>query len=940
MNRDTQETSSALQGADSSIPEEGLQENRARVRRRPGTRLQTAPRRPEPSEPSRGPSAPASPAPAQWNGARAILPPRPAGQQVGYAPGRMSEGETRQIPRQEEVRRDLNTREARAYLERRKQPIRDEEPPRREPPIPRTNPVLPLVVILLLVAGFVLVGLLALRGLKDGDPAQRPEPARVQSFIATLSEDAVAPTDITVSVNTVKEVTDLRLTDGSGQEVRTEKLKADNAEGTSWILTMHVENGYEDTLTLETRRDDEDWQKTDRTLEVIVHSPLPTAELPSPAETVTPEISLSDASLPPEVETWVTSAPEEASSSSDDLEAGEAPATEPESLETAEARDGEEPETTEAAEDWDGEEPETADIGEDSEQSDPENQENPEVREAGTLRTVEPTSTPAPETREEPTATPPLTAEAAPEANPDLIVQTDIYTSGKKKEKEYSRPAKELIHMPVASEYTRQNMGVLTFRGDNFRRNAAAGSLSAAPTGLEVAWSVEAGSARGVNQTYYGYGWPGQPAIVKWSRQVRAASNLYESKLDKANLKEVIIAGLDGAIRFLDLEDGSLTRNSIKLGYPMRGTPSLHPLGEPFMSVGQFARKMKAKTGKIGLRQYNLYTQKELKLLDGLDGKLNRPLNDVGSFNTSALVDRTSDTLITVGTNGMLYLEALNSAFDWQMGVLSISPSVTVMTSRARNQRSKAVYAVESSLAAYDRYVYYADMGGVLRCVDTNILTPVWAVETGDAVMAAIALDLTEDRQLNLYTANMLTNRKKGDGQIQIRRLDALSGREAWCTDVGVYKGKKDQQDVGAKASPVIGENALSQAVYFTVTGLSEEGRHQLGLPDTAVSALLSLDRDTGAILWAFGMESRSESSPVAVYDGEGNGWLIQCEENGTVHLLEGLSGSETASLKLEAEIEASPAVYNGRIVLGTTGRGTSFVYAIDLRTDGTERKE
>lgn len=37
---------------------------------------------------------------------------------------------------------------------------------------------------------------------------------------------------------------------------------------------------------------------------------------------------------------------------------------------------------------------------------------------------------------------------------------------------------------------------------------------------------------------------------------------------------------------------------------------------------------MKVKTGKIGLRQYNLYTLKELKLIDGLDGKYHRPLND------------------------------------------------------------------------------------------------------------------------------------------------------------------------------------------------------------------------------------------------------------------------------------------------------------------------
>ena len=487
--------------------------------------------------------------------------------------------------------------------------------------------------------------------------------------------------------------------------------------------------------------------------------------------------------------------------------------------------------------------------------------------------------------------------------------------------------------MPEASLYTAGKMGVLTFRGDNFRRNAAVGPLEAEPTGLKIKWEVEGGSSRGVNQTFYGYGWPGQPAIVKWSKQVRTASNLYETKQEKELLKEVIIAGQDGNIRFLDLDDGSITRNSIKLGYPMNGTPSLHTLGEPYMSVGQFARKMKVKTGRIGLRTYNLYNQKELKLIDGSDTKHRRPLNNAGNFETSALYDRTSDTMITAGNNGMLYLEALNSEFDWKVGVLKVNLSETTMTSKAKGQKSTALMAVESSLAAYDKYVFYADMGGVLRCVDTDTLHPVWAAATGDAVMAAVALDLTESRELNLYTANMYANRKKGKGEIQIRRYDALSGKEAWCTDIGVVKGKKEKADVGAKASPVIGEEKLKDLVFFTVTGLSEEGCDQLGVPGESKSALIALDKDTGKVQWAMGMESRTVSSPVAVYDKNGDGWIIQCAQDGNIYMVEGLSGAKTASLKLEAEVIASPAVYNNIMVIGTTGKGTSFIYGIEIRT-------
>jgi outer membrane protein assembly factor BamB len=255
------------------------------------------------------------------------------------------------------------------------------------------------------------------------------------------------------------------------------------------------------------------------------------------------------------------------------------------------------------------------------------------------------------------------------------------------------------------------------------------------------------------------------------------------------------------------------------------------------------------------------------------------------------------------------------------------------MTSKAKGQKSTALIAVESSLAAYDKYVFYADMGGVLRCVDTDTLHPVWAAATGDAVMAAVALDLTESRELNLYTANMYANRKKGKGEIQIRRYDALSGKEAWCTDIGVVKGKKEKADVGAKASPVIGEEKLKDLVFFTVTGLSEEGCDQLGVPGESKSALIALDKDTGKVQWAMGMESRTVSSPVAVYDKNGDGWIIQCAQDGNIYMVEGLSGAKTASLKLEAEVIASPAVYNNIMVIGTTGKGTSFIYGIEIRT-------
>ena len=834
----------------------------------------------------------------------------------------------------------MYSRDAKAYLEKRSQPFRTENAKEKVQDRPE-HKLLRIIVALLVVIGIIITGVLIFRDRANQKNNPVREAPRVINFIPVdETEGRTAPVDLAFTVLTEKDVSGIRLRGENDEDLDTEAASTDNSDGTKiWTMKMHVETGRNGTAILQVRRADEDkWYDTNSTVELEIQGPLDLLT-PKPEEVAEPD--------PVEYD-------------DDDYYDEDAERAKEEGAE--EGANGEAYPEAESDENPNIEaEGVTADIWAENVEGDPDNETEGEGERyddlpTGELRTPEPTPTVAPPTPV-PTETPPLTAQAAPEADPGLISSTTVYTSATKKVKNYSRPAKELIRMPEADEYTTKQLGVMTFRGDNFRRNAAVGTLSAAPTGLKEKWHAESGSSRGTNQTYYGYGWTGQPVIARWSTQVREGSNLFEKKINTKALKEVIIAGMDGNIRFLDLADGELTRNSIKLGYPMRGTPTLHTGGYPFMSVGQFARKMKVKTGKIGLRQYNLYSQKEQKLLDGLDGKYHRPLNDVGSFETSALIDRTSDTLIAAGSNGMLYLESLNSSFDYNAKVLTIDPSITVMNYKVKGQKSTALLAIESSPAVYDKYVYMANMGGVLMCIDTDTLKPVWAVNTGDSVMAAVAMDMqirenaqetpvpadtgdeddpkdkapADNRELSLYTANMLNNRKKGDSDIQIRRYDALSGKEIWKTSVGVTKGKKDKDDVGAKASPVIGQHELNNLVYFTVTGLSDEGRQELGLSGEMPAVLIALEKASGKIVWSYGLSSRSESSPIAVYDEKGNGWIIQCEQNGTIHLLEGLTGSVVDTMQLNAEIEASPAAYGSTVVIGTTGKNTSFVYGIEL---------
>ena len=908
-----------VQGADSRVPAEARLMSAApygtaggAVRSRPGTRPMTAARRPEGASPVR-----AYPPVRETyrggnrteNGQDTISHPleeMTSRVHVGYAPGRMSERnqapETVQTP--ENDRMQARVREYPEYSYAASRPARQESTGPAGAEQRRITP-LHILVTILVIAGLALTALLVLpagSGLREKAAAaiqgllggEKQEDSGITGFNVFGDQGLTAPADVTFSITANKNVRDVRLVDESGESPDIIATGENNADENIWTLRMHVENGYEGELRLQVLRSEEaGWQDTEFNTEVLVLTP-------AFAEPTDPE------------------------------ESGTQPEANPETGETAEPEGltGEPDGRTEGPMLPEGADADGVPDGTD-EPEQPEETGEPEVEATETPAPTEtPEPTPEPTATPEPTPTPALTAEADEKAAPGLIATTVVY-NGSKKVKEFSRAAKEVIRMPAGWDYVKKvQMGVLTFRGNAFRTNGAVGTVESADT-LQQIWEVQTGSVRGSSQTYYGTEWTGQPAIVQWSRQVRELSNIDESKRSVKSLKEVIVAGADGNIRFLDLEDGNMTRNSIKLGYPMRGTPSVHPGGFPYMNVGQYARKMKVKTGKIGLRQYNLYTQKELTLVDGLDGTMHRAYNDAGSFETSALIDRTSDCVVTAGTNGMLYLINLNSEFDYLVGSYKSKPSTIVMISKTKGQKNVRT-AVESSIAMYDKYVYYADMDGILRCVDTDHLAPVWAVNTGDAVMAAVALDMPADEQLDLYTANMLVNRKRGSAQI--RRYDALSGKEIWCTEIGVAKDSKGKTDSGCKASPVIGENRLDGLVYFTVTGLNDDGRAKLNVKGDAKAALAALDKETGKIVWAYGLSDRSVSSPIAVYDGDGNGRIIQCAWDGSIIMVDGLTGELAAQITVEGNIEASPAAYNDIMVVGTTGKDTEHIYGIRIR--------
>ena len=67
-------------------------------------------------------------------------------------------------------------------------------------------------------------------------------------------------------------------------------------------------------------------------------------------------------------------------------------------------------------------------------------------------------------------------------------------------------------------------------------------------------------------------------------------------------------------------------------------------------------------------------------------------------------------------------------------------------------------------------------------------------------------------------------------------------------------------------------------------------------------------------------MDYYTWSSPVALYTDEGEAYIILCDSVGNFSLLDGTTGETLSTMNLGSNIEASPAVFEDMVVIGTRG--------------------
>lgn len=484
----------------------------------------------------------------------------------------------------------------------------------------------------------------------------------------------------------------------------------------------------------------------------------------------------------------------------------------------------------------------------------------------------------------------------------------------------------EPIDFLEGDQYTELE-GVITFRGNNFRDSAAYGTVSW--TGqAEEPWTFSVGSMakKSGSGSWTGCGWTGQPLIVKWPEETKRVMNLYDSAKNDPDLVEVIYATMDGHIYFLDLYTGEKTRDPINVGYPFKGAGALDPRGYPLMYVGSGDDSTAGDSRAFIISLINGNVLYEFGVEDGF------ALRDLSYFDSSALVDAETDTLIYPGESGILYTIKLNTQYDPNAGTISINPQTVKWRYKgARSLSTDTVdgsqgwwLGIEDSAIIWRGHAIFTDNGGHMICLDLNTMKAVWVQDTLDDTNCTPVLSLEgPDNHPYVYTSTSFHPNwrasENSTAPIPIWKIDAVTGQIVAQNDTYHCQtiAQPTQVSGGVQGTLAIGKNDLEGLIFVPVA-----------MTDGTRGKLVALNTSDMSIKWECDFAGYPWSSPVAVYDESGKGYLVQCNKTGYIHLIDGQTGEILNEMSLGSNVEASPAVYNNMVVVGTRG---GLIYGMDL---------
>jgi outer membrane protein assembly factor BamB len=447
------------------------------------------------------------------------------------------------------------------------------------------------------------------------------------------------------------------------------------------------------------------------------------------------------------------------------------------------------------------------------------------------------------------------------------------------------RPAPDVLADPGSSfgrPYGRTVRGLLTFRGNPTRSFHGVGPVPRRPA---VQWRFpersmcSPSSEKGQTRVWCGMGWTGQPAVF-----------------ERGGRTWLVFGAYDRAVHFVDAHTGARILPDFPTGDIIKGSVTVDPGGYPLVYVGSRDNYLRVLA----------IDRPEPVELWRLSADAVSPTMWNNDWDGSPLVLR--DHLVEGGENSQFHVVRLNRAFGAD-GLVTVAPQLVFHAPGWDDQLLDDVggseVSIENSVAIAGDVAYFGNSGGLVQGWDLSSLrtargtpTRVFRYWVGDDTDASIVVD--RDGALYVGVEHERANARSHEVG-QLVKLDPRRPENPLVWSVH----DEGTRESGTWSTPAIVGN--------TVIWPTRPGR------------VFGLDRATGKVRWEKRLPAPLMGSPVVV-----DGVWLQGDCAGVLHAFDvrrpAHDPPELWSVELGGCIESTPAVWKGRIYVGTRG---GFLHAI-----------